>query len=261
MSCEYEVDDGVATITLNRPEVLNAFDVELGQAALAAIRKGSDDDSVRCIAITGSGRAFSSGEDLGALVEGYERGEVPALGETLVNRYNPLIRTIRAAPKPVLAAVNGVAAGAGASIALACDVRVASEHAKLVLAFIKVGLVPDSGAIWFLTRMVGSARAWQLASSGEAVTADEGLRLGLFDSVIRADDFQSEWRRLARELAAGPTRAFALTKQLVNETADRSLDEQLDLEVEAQTQAGQTDDHLEGVKAFLGKRPPNYTGH
>jgi 2-(1,2-epoxy-1,2-dihydrophenyl)acetyl-CoA isomerase len=153
-----------------------------------------------------------------------------------------------------------VAAGAGASIALACDVRVASEHAKLVLAFIKVGLVPDSGALWFLTRMVGSARAWQLASSGEPVTADEGLRLGLFDSVIRADDFESEWRKLARELAAGPTRAFALTKKLVNEAADRSLDEQLDLEVEAQTQAGQTDDHLEGVKAFLGKRPPNFSG-
>jgi 2-(1,2-epoxy-1,2-dihydrophenyl)acetyl-CoA isomerase len=260
MSCEYEVDEGVATITLNRPDVLNAFDDELGNAALAAVRRGSDDASVRCIVITGSGRAFSSGEDLGALAGGYERGEVPALGETLVNRYNPLIRSIRAAPKPVLAAVNGVAAGAGASIALACDVRVASEHAKLVLAFIKVGLVPDSGAIWFLTRMVGSARAWQLASSGEPVTADEGLRLGLFDSVIRVDDFESEWRRVARELAAGPTRAFALTKKLVNEAADRSLDEQLDLEVEAQTQAGQTDDHLEGVKAFLGKRRPNFTG-
>jgi 2-(1,2-epoxy-1,2-dihydrophenyl)acetyl-CoA isomerase len=260
MSCEYEVDEGVATITLNRPEVLNAFDDELGGAALAALRRGSDDDSVRCIAITGAGRAFSSGEDLGALADGYERGEVPALGDTLVNRYNPLIRTIRAAPKPVLAAVNGVAAGAGASIALACDVRIASEHAKLVLAFIKVGLVPDSGAIWFLTRIVGSARASRLAASGEPVSADEGLRLGLFDSVIRADDFEAEWRRLARALAAGPTRALALTKKLVNEAADRSLDEQLDLEVEAQTQAGQTDDHLEGVKAFLGKRPPNFTG-
>src|ERR671918_771152 len=198
MFCKYEVDDGVATLTLNRPEVLNAFDDELGNAALAAVRRGSDDDSVRCIAITGAGRAFSAGEDLGALVEGYERGEVPALGATLVNRYNPLIRSIRAAPKPVLAAVNGVAAGAGASIALACDVRVASEHAKLVLAFIKVGLVPDSGALWFLTRMVGSARAWQLASTGEPVTADEGLRLGLLDNVIRADDFESEWRRLSR---------------------------------------------------------------
>jgi 2-(1,2-epoxy-1,2-dihydrophenyl)acetyl-CoA isomerase len=260
MSCVFEVDDGVAIITLNRPEVLNAFDAELGEAALTAVRKGSDDDSVRCIAITGAGRAFSSGEDLGALVAGYERGEVPALGDTLVNRYNPLIRTIRAAPKPVLAAVNGVAAGAGASIALACDVRVASEHAKLVLAFIKVGLVPDSGAVWFLSRMIGSARAWQLASSGEPVIADEGLRLGLFDRVVPADDFEAEWRKLAQELAAGPTRAFALTKKLVNEAPERSLDDQLDLEVESQTQAGQTDDHLEGVQAFLGKRPPNFTG-
>src|ERR687892_773981 len=254
MSCEYEVDNGVATITLNRPEVLNAFDDSFGKEALTAVDRAAADESVRCIAITGAGRAFSSGEDLGALADGYERGEVPALGDTLVNRYNPLIRTIRAAPKPVLAAVNGVAAGAGASIALACDVRIASEHAKLVLAFIKVGLVPDSGALWFLTRMVGSARAWQLASTGEPVTADEGLRLGLLDNVIRADNFESEWRRLARELAAGPTRAFALTKKLVNEAPDRSLDEQLNLEVEAQTQAGQTEDHLEGVKAFLGKR-------
>jgi 2-(1,2-epoxy-1,2-dihydrophenyl)acetyl-CoA isomerase len=260
MSCEFEVDNGVAIITLNRPEVLNAFDDELGEAALSAVRKGSEDDSVRCIAITGAGRAFSSGEDLGALAAGYERGEIPPLGNTLVNRYNPLIRTIRAAPKPVLAAVNGVAAGAGASIALACDVRIASEHAKLVLAFIKVGLVPDSGAVWFLTRMIGSARAWQLASSGEPVTADDGLRLGLFDRVVPADDFEAEWRKHAQELAAGPTRAFALTKRLVNEAPDRSLDEQLDLEVEAQTQAGQTNDHLEGVQAFLGKRPPKFTG-
>jgi 2-(1,2-epoxy-1,2-dihydrophenyl)acetyl-CoA isomerase len=260
MSCEYEVEDGVAIVTLNRPEVLNAFDDELGEAALVAIRKGSDDDSVRCIVITGSGRAFSSGEDLGALAAGYERGEVPGLGETLVNRYNPLIRAIRSAPKPVVAAVNGVAAGAGASIALACDVRIASEHAKLVLAFIKVGLVPDSGALWFLSRMVGSARAWHLASTGEVVTADEGLQLGLFDEVIPADDFDAGWRKHARELAAGPTRAFAITKKLVNEATESSLDEQLDLEVDAQAQAGQTEDHLEGVRAFLRKRAPNFTG-
>src|SRR3990170_1706986 len=144
MSCAFEVDDGVAIITLNRPEVLNAFDDELGEAALSAVRKGSEDESVRCIAITGAGRAFSSGEDLGALADGYKRGEVPELGRTLTDRYNPLIQALRAAPKPVIAAVNGVAAGAGCSVALACDFRVASEHAKLVLAFVKVGLVPDA---------------------------------------------------------------------------------------------------------------------
>ncbi len=164
MVLSYEVEDGVALTTLQRPEVLNAFNDDLGRELLDAVRRAAEDDGVRCIVITGSGRAFSAGEDLGALSDSYEKGEVPALGRTLVDRYNPLIRAVRAARKPVVAAVNGVAAGAGASLALACDFRIASEHAKLVLAFIKAGLVPDSGAVWFLSRMVGWARAWNLAS-------------------------------------------------------------------------------------------------
>ena len=260
MALDYEVDGGVAVVTLNRPDVLNAFNDEMGHAAVQAVSKASDDDSVRCIVITGAGRAFSSGEDLGALAEGYKSGEVPDLGRTLVDRYNPLIRAIRAAPKPVVAAVNGVAAGAGASIALACDFRIASEYAKLVLAFIKVGLIPDSGGVWFLTNIVGAAKAWELASTGEPVGGDEALRLGLFTKLVPADEFESTWRSFAAELAAGPTKAYAITKRLVQEAANRSLDDQLEDEVGAQSEAGRTADHLEGVQAFLTKRPPTFKG-
>lgn len=260
MTISYAISDGTGVITLNRPEVLNAFDDELGFAVLKAVEEAAGDDAVRCIVITGSGRAFCAGEDLGALAADYEKGVAPDLGKTLTARYNPLIRAIRAAPKPVMAAVNGVAAGAGASIALACDLRIASEHAKLVLAFINVGLVPDSGAVWFLTRTIGTARAWELASTGRPLNADEALTLGLFDEVVPAGDFEETWRTHAARLAAGPTTAYALTKRLVRDAAERSLDEQLDAEVAAQTAAGRTDDHLEGVQAFLAKRPPKFSG-
>ena len=260
MTLTYELDGAVAIITLNRPDVLNAFNDDLGHALVASVEKAASDDAVRCVVITGAGRAFSAGEDLGALAEGYQAGEVPDLGRTLVDRYNPLIRAIRATPKPVVAAVNGVAAGAGASLALACDFRIASEHAKLVLAFIKVGLVPDSGGVWFLSKIVGAARAWELAATGDPIGGDEALRLGLFTKIVPAGDFEAEWRSFATELSAGPTRAFALTKELVLGALERSLDEQLDAEVDAQTAAGRTDDHLEGVQAFLGKRRPEFKG-
>ncbi len=260
MSLEYVVEDGVAVITLARPEVLNAFNDELGFATLEAVTKASDDEGVRCIVITGAGRAFSSGEDLGALQSGYEAGRAPDLGSTLTDRYNPLIRAIRAAPKPVVAAVNGVAAGAGASVALASDYRIASEHAKLVLAFIKVGLVPDSGGIWFLSKMVGTARAWWLASTGEPVTADKGLQLGLFDKVVPADEFEEAWRAFATDLARGPTKAFALTK-----TTGGGFDERLPRR--AARSGGEGADggrthrrSSRGRAAFLGKRPPDFTG-
>lgn len=260
MALEVSIDQGVATILLDRPEVMNALNDELGFALLEAVAKFALDDQVRCLVLTGAGRAFCAGEDLGALAQGYDSGEPPRLGKTLIERYNPLIRAIRQAPKPVVAAVNGVAAGAGASIALACDFRIASEQAKLILAFIKVGLVPDSGAIWFLTRMVGAARAWELAASGDPVSAQEALALGLINKVVGADVFEQESKQFARELAEGPTRAFALTKSLLEQAATVSLEEQLDLEVEAQSEAGRSADHLEGVRAFLGKRAPSFRG-
>ena len=260
MTIELEVAGGVAVLTLNRPDVLNAFNDEMGSAALDAVESVAGDDSARCLVITGAGRAFSSGEDLAALAGGYERGDVPDLGKTLVDRYNPLIRALRGLRKPVVAAVNGVAAGAGASVALACDFRIASEHAKLVLAFIKVGLVPDSGAVWFLSRMVGSARAMHLAATGEPLGAEEALRLGIFNQVTPAGEFEEAWRAFASKLARGATEGLALTKELVELSTSASLDEQLDAEVDAQTKAGHTEDHLEGVRAFLDKRSPTFKG-
>jgi 2-(1,2-epoxy-1,2-dihydrophenyl)acetyl-CoA isomerase len=260
MALDYSTDGGVAVVRLNRPEVLNAFNDELGFAALDAVQKASKDESVRCIVMTGTGRAFSAGEDLGALAESYKAGDVPGLGNTLVDRYNPLIRAIRDAPKPVLAAVNGVAAGAGASIAFACDFRIAVENAKFSLAFVKVGLVPDSGGIWFLTKMVGAARAWELAATGDPITAERCLELGIVNKVARADDFETAWRSWAQDLAAGPTRAYALIKDLLNGATNRSLEDQLEAEVEAQSAAGRSKDHLEGVQAFLGKRAPEFEG-
>lgn len=260
MGIDHTLEGGVAIVTLNRPEVLNAFDDELGFAVLDAVRRAADDPAVRCIVITGAGRAFSSGEDLGALSEGYAAGRAPDLGSTLRDRYNPLIRAIRAAPKPVVAAVNGVAAGAGASLALACDFRIASEHAKLVIAFVKVGLVPDSGAVWWLTKMVGASKAWELSATGDPLSAEQAFAMGLFHRVVPADQFESEWRTFAAELAAGPTRAYALMKRLVEDATHVTLDEQLDREVDAQAAAGRTNDHMEGVKAFLEKRPPEFRG-
>ena len=260
MALGYEVSDGVAVITFDRPDVLNALDDEMGAAALEAVERAAGDPQVRCIVITGAGRAFSSGEDLGALKEGYERGEAPPLGDTLVDRYNPLILAIRNAPKPVVAALNGVAAGAGASIALACDFRIAAEDAKFALAFTKVGLVPDSGAVWFLNKIVGAAKALEIATFGESLSADRCLRLGLVTQVVPARAFEHQWRVFASQLASGPTRAYALTKELANRATERSLAEQLEAEIEAQTLAGSTKDHLEGVQAFFEKRSPDFTG-
>ena len=260
MAIDFSINDGVGVIVLNRPEVLNAFDDELGFEMLDVVEKAAADERVRCIVITGAGRAFCAGEDLGALASTYERGEAPPLGKTLTDRYNPLIRALRSAPKPVLAAVNGVAAGAGVSLALACDYRIVSARAKFVVAFIKVGLVPDSGAVWLLTNTIGAARALDLAASGRPVDAQEALDLGLVNEVVAEGDLETRWKERAAELAIGPTTAFALTKALVYGAPERSLDEQLDVEVEAQSEAGRTVDHLEGVRAFLDKRAPKFEG-
>lgn len=260
MSIHEATGDGVCVLTLNRPDVLNAFDDEMGAALLDALRRASGDSSVRCVVITGSGRAFCSGEDLGALAGGYEAGTAPDLGAILRNRYNPLVRAVRAAPKPVVAAINGVAAGAGAGIALACDFRIASARARLVFAFVKVGLVPDSGALWFLSRMVGASKAWELAASGAPVSAEEAGALGLFHRVVASDDFDAAWHDFAREVATGPTEAYALTKRLMDQAAHLTLDEYLEREVDAQVAAGRTKDHLEGVSAFFEKRRPIFRG-
>ena len=255
-----EALDGVCAITLDRQENLNSFDDEFGGEFLRAVQDAAADDSVRCIVITGAGRAFSAGEDLAALQSIYEAGDTPPLGDTLVKRYNPTIQAITSARKPVVAAVNGVAAGAGASIALACDVRIASEKAKLVLAFINAGLVPDSGAVWFLAKMIGTARAYRYAATAEPMDAETGKALGIFDEVVDLESFEKTWRDAAARLAQGPTEAYALTKELVYGATGRSLAEQLEAEIEAQTKAGGTADHIEGTRAFLEKRKPNFRG-
>lgn len=251
---------GVCVLTLERPEVLNAIDAAMGFELLELVQEASDDDAIRCVVITGAGRAFCSGEDLGALREEYEGGSAPNLNRTLEDRYNPLIRAIRAAPKPFVAALNGVAAGAGASLALACDFRIASTKAKLVLAFIKVGLVPDSGGLWFLTKMIGSARAWELAATGDPLPAEDAFRLGIVNRIAEPEEFEGSWRSWAEELAAGPTKGYALAKTLANAAAERPLDEVLDLEADAQRAAGASKDHIEGVNAFFEKRRPRFTG-
>ena len=258
---ELERRDGAAVIRLNRPAALNAWNTTLGEELLDAVQTVAADDAVRAVCVTGAGRAFSSGADLRDMASRplTDAGHVD-VKTTLTTVYHPLLTGLRTMPKPVLAAINGVAAGAGTSLALACDFRIASEKAKLVLAFIKVGLVPDSGGVWFLTRMIGASRAWELAATGDPLSAEDAAACGIVHRLVSVDEFEGAWRAWAEELAAGPTRAYALTKQLVNNATAATLDDQLDLEVDAQTQAGATADHLEGVQAFLGKRRPEFKG-
>ncbi|MDQ5873976.1 MAG: enoyl-CoA hydratase-related protein [Actinomycetota bacterium] len=257
---EYSVEDGVGRIVLNRPQVLNAFNDELGSLLRDRVAEAAADSDVRCIVLTGAGRAFSAGEDVAALAERYEAGRPPDLGQLLTQRYNPLIKELRAAPKPIVAGLNGVAAGAGASVALACDFRVASERASLSFAFARVGLVPDSGATWFLARMLGPARALELALSSPALSSADALELGLVNEVVPADEFRGRLEAVAAGLAHGPTTALALTKGLIEAAVSHTLDEQLEAEARAQEVAGGTQDHLEGVRAFLSKRNPEFEG-
>ena len=260
MSLEYESSHGVAVLTFDRPDVLNAFDEELGTATLEAVERATRDPSVRCMVVTGSGRAFSSGEDLAALAGAYEAGRRPDLGRRLTTGYNPLIEAITTAPKPVVAALNGVAAGAGVSIALACDFRIASERAKLVFPWVRIGLVPDLGLMWLLTRSVGASRAWDLAARGRTLSAQDAADMSLVTEVAPGEAFESAWRSFAQELAAGPTRAYAIMKEVLASALETSLPDQLRREAELQKEAGRTEDHLEGVRAFMAKRTPQFRG-
>lgn len=253
-----EVEPGarVATITLNRPEALNSLTVPMKQALLAALRKVERDGGVGAVVLTGAGRAFCAGQDLR---ERLEPGAAP-LGIEVRERYNPIVRAMRGSAKPIVGAINGVAAGAGASLALACDIRIASEAASFALAFGRVGLVPDSGATWFLPRLVGDARAAELALLNEPVRAEEAARIGLIGRVVAADQLLAEAQSVAAKLAAGAPRAIALTKRALATTWDRDLDAALEYEAHLQDLAGRTADHREGMAAFLEKRPPRFTG-
>jgi len=248
--------DGYHVLTLNRPDRLNAFNDELHAALREALANCAADDDCRAVVLTGAGRGFCAGQDLSNRVNmGDER---PDLGATLEANYNPLVRAIRALPKPVICAVNGVAAGAGANIALACDIVIAAKSAKFIQAFSKIGLVPDSGGTWFLPRLLGEARAKGLALTAQPLSADDAERWGLIWKVVDDADLMAEAEAQARAFADGPTAAYALTKQAIHAAGTNTLDQQLDLERDYQRQAGFSDDYKEGVAAFMEKRKPNY---
>ena len=256
---EVNLANGVCTITLQRSNVLNAFNNALTDELGAALKDASKNKEVRVVVLTGNGRAFSSGQDLADLKEKYVPGHEPHLGEDLKKRYDPILKTIHSMEKPVIASVNGVAAGAGCSLALACDMRIASEHASFIEVFVNVGLIPDSGSTWTLPRLIGLGRAMELCCTGRPVKADEALAIGLINTLVPHEDLEAETMKLANRLASLPAKAIALTKRLLNQSFENDFKEQLTQEAYAQETAGRTHDHFEGVVAFIEKRKPNFT--
>lgn len=256
MPLDFSIAHGVATLRLNRPQVFNSVNRELALALQQRLRECQADANVRAVVLTGTGKAFCAGQDL-AEITGPDRPEVADIVEEL---YNPIVLQLRELEKPVLAAVNGVAAGAGANLALACDVVVARESASFIQAFSKIGLVPDSGGTYFLPRLVGLQRASALMLLGDKVTAPEAERMGMIYKVFNDDDFGHEVTALAHRLAELPTKGLAYTKQLLNSTFGNDLAQQLRAEGDYQLRASQTADYQEGVTAFLEKRQPAFTG-
>ncbi|MEO3872663.1 enoyl-CoA hydratase-related protein [Nonomuraea sp. B12E4] len=254
----YDVADAVATITLDRPDAMNSLTVETKQALLAALRGAADDRAVRTVLLTGSGRAFSAGQDLRQHADNLEAGR--GLDDTVRRHYNPVVELITTMAKPVVAAVNGVAAGAGASLAFACDLRIASEKAKFALAFAGIGLAPDSGASWTLQRLVGRGRAAELLLLGEPLDAPRALELGLVTRVVPAGDLLKTAQELAARLAQGPTLAYAATKRALAYSATHSLPDSLAMEADLQDECVATRDHLNATHAFLAKEPPTFNG-
>ncbi len=246
--------DGVATVILNRPDSLNALNTAMRRELLAAFKALGRDEAVRAVVLTGEGRGFCSGADL-------RGGDQERDFRRVVTReYNPLVRAIRDMPKPVIAAVNGVAAGAGVSLALACDLVYASEDARFIQAFVRIGLVPDSGSTRTLVRALGRHRAAHLIFSGEPLSAVEARDEGLVADIVRGDHLRARVQEVAAGLAAAPTRALALSKRLINAAEDATLDESLATEAALQDLAGRTEDHAEGVAAFAEKREPRFVG-
>lgn len=249
----YEVKDGVATLTLNRPDKLNAFSEEMHQEIQDAVKAVEKDDAARVLVITGAGRGFCSGADLtGGL-------DLDGIGEMVRRNYNRTIMKIASLEKPVIAAVNGVAAGAGASLALACDLRIAADTASFVMAFVRIGLVPDSGPSYFLTRLIGLGRALEMAMLGDKVSAEEALKWGLVNKVVPLAELSAAVADWASRLAAGP-RSLGLIKRMFDRAATLDLEAALEYEAQTQDIAAHTADFLEGVTAFREKRPPRFTG-
>jgi 2-(1,2-epoxy-1,2-dihydrophenyl)acetyl-CoA isomerase len=255
----FELRDGVARLTLNRPDRLNSFNVEMHREVHDVLRMLATDASVRVLVLTGAGRGFCAGQDLSdrAVAPG---GTAVDLGESIEKYYQPLVLALRNLPMPVIAAVNGVAAGAGANIALACDLVIAARSASFVQAFCKLGLVPDSGGTWFLPRLVGNARALGLALLGDKLPAEQAAQWGLIWRCVDDAELKGVVDALAAQFAAAPTRGLARTKQAIYESWERSLQEQLEQERDFQRELGRSQDYSEGVAAFLEKRAPKFTG-
>ncbi|MGW5055059.1 enoyl-CoA hydratase-related protein [Actinokineospora sp. NPDC004072] len=252
-------DNGVRTLTLNRPEAFNSLTVELKEALLAALVAAASDDSVRAVVLTGAGKAFCAGQDLKehmALLA----ADDPSPLATVADHYNPIVTAITTLPKPIIAAVNGMAAGAGASFAYACDLRIAADSAKFLMAFANVGLTADSGASWTLPRLIGYGRAMEMMLLAKPVAADEALRVGMVTQVVPAAEVLATAQALAARMAAGPTTAYAKIKEAMLASAGASLADGLAVEGRTQVEAGRTADHREAVDAFVAKRDPRFTG-
>lgn len=253
------LENGVLRLTLNRPDKLNSFNEEMHLALRAGVQRAHDDKAIRAVLLTGSGRGFCAGQDLGNR-DPRKGGERPDLGRTLETFYNPTLRLIRSLEKPVICAVNGVAAGAGANIAIACDIVLAAKSARFIQAFSKIGLIPDAGGTWSLTRILGEPRAKALTLTAEPLPAETAAAWGLIWEAVEDDALMTEAAALAERLAAGATLGLGLTKQLIQQAATSDLDAQLDRERDAQQRAGRSDDYAEGVTAFLEKRPAMFRG-
>ena len=253
---KYAVNNGICTITLNRPEVYNALNDEITFELQDALKQASRDESIRVLVLTGEGKAFCSGQDLKS-----SGGNKRSFIESLHKRYNPIIRAMRDLPKPIIGRVNGVAAGAGCSLALACDVIVATQDAIMTEVFINIGLVPDSGSSFFLPRLVGPARAFELASMGTKITGAEAAAMGLINKAVPAGELDEAVSKYSSYYATAPTKSIGMIKKMLNRGMSSTLEEALDYEAYCQEFAGNSNDYKEGVAAFLEKRKAEFKGN